>query len=70
MDGFDRYSSEDNGADATLDDSQALELAYVLRRHHARWLRRANLCGGHRWSKAVLFKVGIVNTACCFSENY
>ncbi len=51
MEGFDRYA--DN---VTLDDSQALELVYLLRQHHGRWIRVANLCGGHLWSKQVLLQ--------------
>ncbi len=51
MKGFDRY--RDNH---TLDDSQALELVYLLRQYHSTSLKVANLGGGHQWSKAVLAK--------------
>ncbi len=58
LDGYDRYSGDDDSkATANMDDAQAMELVYLLRQHHSKWLRRVNLCGGHRWSKAVLFKV-------------
>ncbi len=53
LEGFDRY---DDAEDETLDDSQAMELVFILRQHHARWLRRADLRGGHRWSKPMVFK--------------
>ena len=51
LEGFDRYVH-----DESLDDSQAMELVFVIRQQFSRTMKCLHLGGGHMWSKSVLMK--------------